>query len=79
MKTATLITQGRSQTVELPEGIHIDATEVYVKRVGRSIVLTPKDAKPWETLLASLDQFPDDFMAERAQPTQQQQREDPFN
>ena len=78
MKTATVVTHGQCQSIQLPEGFHIDGTEVYIKQVGRSLVLTPKDAGPWDSLVASLDQFSDDFMEDRAQPSQQQQREAPF-
>ena len=75
MVTAQVLIDGAGQTVHLPPESHIDATEVFVKQVGRSLVLVPTNADPWQLLHASLDQFSDDFMADRAQPPQQQ-RED---
>jgi antitoxin VapB len=71
MQTATVITQGSSQSVQLPEGFHINGNEVYVKHLGKSVLLNPKDADPWDLLADSLYQFTDDFMRERSQPSQQ--------
>jgi antitoxin VapB len=66
-----VITHGSCQSVQLPEGFHIDGNEVYVKHVGKSVLLIPKDADPWDLLEASLDQFTADFMLDRSQPPQQ--------
>ena len=71
MQTATVITHGSSQSVQLPEGFHINGNEVYVKHLGKSVLLIPKDADPWDLLEDSLDQFTDDFMLERSQPPPQ--------
>ena len=68
MQTATVTTQGASQSIQLPEGFHIDGNEVYVKYLGKSVLLIPKDADPWDLMADSLDQFTDDFMLERSQP-----------
>jgi antitoxin VapB len=71
MKTASVTTQADGQIVHLPADVHIEGEEVFVKQVGKTIVLTPKHANPWQSLLDSLDKFPDDFMDDRAQPKQQ--------
>jgi antitoxin VapB len=71
MKTAIVITQADGQIVHLPADVHIEGDEVLVKQVGKTVVLTPKEANPWQPLLDSLDKFPDDFMDDRAQPEQQ--------
>ena len=65
MMTATLFQHGDSQAVALPKTCHFPGTEVYIKQVGNALVLLPME-QPWEPLLASLTQFSDDFMAERA-------------
>jgi antitoxin VapB len=67
MTTAKLFKNGQSQAVRLPKEFSIEGDEVYIKRVGRTIILIPKD-NPWESLINSLDKFSDDFMAEREQP-----------
>ncbi len=78
MKTAKVITRADGQTVHLAPDVHLVGDEVFVKQVGQSVVLTPKQANPWQLLLDSLDMFPDDFMDDRAQP-EQQRRETVFD
>ena len=71
METARVTTSELGQTVQLPDGFQIDANEIYVKRVGRSVLLIPKDADPWGSLAESLEQVTGDFMEDRAQPAEQ--------
>jgi antitoxin VapB len=71
VETATVITLNHSQSVQLPEGFQFDASEVYVKRVGRSVLLIPKDADPWDMMAESLQQFTSEFMQDRSQPEEQ--------
>jgi antitoxin VapB len=71
MKTAAVVTQAHGQTVCLPQDVRLDGDEVYVKKVGRSIMLIPKQVDPWRSLVDSLDQFSEDFMQDRAQPDPQ--------
>ncbi len=68
MKTAEVKTEGSIQSVSLPEDCHIEGTEVFVKRVGRSLLLIPHDIDPWQLFTESLSQFTDDFMEDREQP-----------
>jgi len=72
MQLASVITRGDSQSVELPKGFQFDGSEVFVKRLGKSVLLLPKDTDPWDSMTKSLDQFTDDFMDDRAQPSQQE-------
>lgn len=67
MNTAQITTDGDRQLVVLPNGITIEGTEVYVQKLGSTIILVSKE-EPWRPLLDSLDQFSDDFMNERVQP-----------
>jgi antitoxin VapB len=69
MKTAEVTTSGLVQCVVLPEDCHIEGTEVFVKRVGRSLLLIPHDVDPWQLFTESLSQFTEDFMEDRDQPT----------
>jgi antitoxin VapB len=64
---AKLFKNGKSQAVRLPKDFKFDGSEVYVKKIGRNVLLIPKE-DPWESLISSLDKFTDDFMAERDQP-----------
>ncbi len=74
MNTARIFKSGNSQAVRLPKEFQIKGNEVYIKRVGKNIILTAKD-DPWAGLTDSLDLFSDDFMEERRQPPMDQ-RED---
>ena len=67
MKTAKLFKNGESQAVRLPKEFRFAGTEVLIKHAGSAVVLLPK-SKCWDTLLASLAEFSDDFMDDRAQP-----------
>ncbi len=67
MDTAKIITDGAKQIVVLPEEFHLSGNEIYIKKVGNTIVLISKDT-PWQSLIDSLDEFSDDFMNIREQP-----------
>jgi len=49
MQTAKLFKNGRSQAVRLPKAFRFEGDEVYVKRMGRAVVLLPRD-DPWESV-----------------------------
>jgi antitoxin VapB len=74
MKTAKPFKNGESQAVRLPKEFRFDGSEVFIKRAGNAVVLFLK-AKAWDSLLESLDKFPSDFMNDRAQPPEAEQRE----
>lgn len=77
MDTAKLFKSGRSQAVRLPKEFRFDGEEVYVKKVGDAVVLLPREDS-WRTLYESLEAFSEDFMRERNQPSDQQEREPLF-
>lgn len=76
MTTAKLFKNGQSQAVRLPKEFRFEGDEVYIRKLGDTVVLLPKK-HPWKTLFSSLDQFSDDFLQEREQPTIQK-RKNPF-
>lgn len=67
MRRAKLFRNGSSQAVRLPKDCRFEGTEVYVKSVGRAVILLPVDGT-WESLQQSLELFTPDFLAERIQP-----------
>lgn len=67
MNTAKLSTDGTHQIVILPTEFQMTGTEVYIKKLGNTIILIAKD-DPWQSLVDSLEQFSDDFMNTRDQP-----------
>ena len=70
MLTAKLFQNGRSQAVRLPKECQLAGTEVYVKKLEGVVMLVPK-RHPWASLVRSLEDFSDDFMATRSQPRKQ--------
>jgi antitoxin VapB len=74
MKLVEVISSGSEQSIHLPSDCHIDATAVFVKRLGRSLLLIPKDVDPWQMFSQSLGEFTDDFMQDRSQPTAEERR-----
>ncbi|EMB25963.1 type II toxin-antitoxin system antitoxin VapB [Treponema denticola] len=67
-----VFTSGNSQAVRIPKEFHIDFSELFIKKIGSSIILTPKESN-WENLERSLSEFSDDFMTEgRSQPAMQE-------
>ena len=69
MQTAKIFLNGRSQAVRLPKDFRFTENDVFIKKIGKMVVLLPKD-DPWFSLVNSLDQFTDDFMDNRKQPQQ---------
>ena len=71
METAKIFTNGKSQAVRLPKEFRFEGKEVFIKRVGNTVVLIPKSQNTLETWFLTLKNFSDDFMEERVQPAQQ--------
>lgn len=69
MQTAKIFINGRSQAVRLPKDLRFSGKDVFIKKIGKIVILLPKD-DPWSSLINSLDQFTDDFMDTRDQPIQ---------
>ena len=73
MQKAIVTTEGLFQSVHITwKDFTCTARRFYVKRVGKSVLLIPEDADPWDLLEESLERFTEDFMAKRSQPPQQQ-------
>ncbi len=75
MTTAKLFQNGQSQAVRLPKEFRFDnMKEVFIKKVNGMVVLIPKsDHTVWDTMFDHLDNFSDDYMQTRAQPTQERE------
>ena len=67
MQTAKVFISGRSQAIRLPKEFRFTGNDVFVNRIGKIVILIPKD-DPWASLASSLDQFSDDYMRTRDQP-----------
>jgi antitoxin VapB len=73
MATAKVFMSGRSQAVRLPKEFRVEATELAIKRVGNTIVLSPVEAG-WDEFFRLLGEFENVDKIERNQPTEQQSR-----
>lgn len=75
MNTAKIFKSGNSQAVRLPKEFQFNGDEVYIKKVGRGVILIPKD-DPWEMFEQSLGKFTEDFLeGERIQPPPENREE----
>ena len=77
MSTAKLFQTGRSQAVRLPKAFRFEGKEVFIKRVGDSVVLTPKTPEKrltfWQNWYDNL--LPLEEPIERNQPTEFDKRD----
>jgi antitoxin VapB len=71
MQTAKIFMNGKSQAVRLPKEFRFEGEEVFIKKVGDTVVLMPKE-NHWERWIRSWGKFSDDFMSDRNQPPTQE-------
>ena len=60
MQTAKLFASGKSQAVRLPKEFRFNGTEVGIGKLGKMVVLFPKDSAD-DIFFGSLGKFPDEF------------------
>jgi len=71
LQSAKVFTSGNSQAIRLPKEFQFKETELFIQKIGNSIILFPKD-DPWRAFEESLSEFSEDFLADgRNQPDQQ--------
>ena len=68
--TAKIFTTGRSQAVRLPKAYRFDTNEVFIEKVGNTVILRPKRNKyEWwanvQKALAQFEGFPEEIERER--------------
>ena len=68
MLSSKVFISGNSQAIRLPKEYQVAEKELYINKIGNTIILFPKNS-PWEALERSLTEFTDDFMKDgRNQP-----------
>jgi len=66
---AKVFLNGRSQAIRIPKEFRVDSNEVYIEKIGETLVITPKKKNHWDTLFETLEQVDTTgFMNERIQP-----------
>lgn len=71
MHSSKVFISGNSQAIRLPKEFQVNEKELFIQKVGNSIILFPK-TDPWKVFEESLTEFSEDFMADgRNQPGEQ--------
>jgi antitoxin VapB len=65
VQIAKVFQTGRSQAVRLPREFRFDTDEVYIRKDGDAVILTPKPSS-WQGFLEDCEPLPDDFSVEGA-------------
>ena len=66
---AKVFQNGRSQAIRIPKEFRVDTTEVYIEKVGETLVIRPKRENKWDIWFDNLNEFDtSDFMVDRVQP-----------
>ena len=74
MKHTTIFKNGKSsQAVRIPKEYRLHAKECWIRKVGNSLILTPKP-ESWDDFFKSPLQLSDDFLLDRnQQPSQKRE------
>lgn len=67
MNRAKLFKNGDSQAIRLPKEFRFKGKEVYIRKEGNCVIISPIDDAV-DRLWKSINDFPDDFIIERNQP-----------
>ena len=70
IKVAKIFMNGRSQAVRLPKDFRFDCDEVYVRKQGDGIIISPKKSS-WDDFFDQKSAFDDDYLNEREDTTPQ--------
>jgi len=66
---AKVFKNGRSQAIRIPKEFRVDTSEVYIEKIGETLVIRPKKENKWDIWFDRLDEFDtSDFMIDRTQP-----------
>jgi len=71
IKLAKVFQNGRSQAVRLPKEFRVDGNEVYIEKIGHSILIIPKEKSKWDVMRNALEDLTE-FDFERNQPEVQE-------
>ena len=74
MQTVKVFRSGNSQAISIPKEYTIDDSELYIHKVGNSIILTAKD-DIWSSFRNSVDNFSEDLFSEGREQPELQERE----
>ena len=61
MQTTRVFMNGRSQAVRIPKEYRFEEEELFINRIGNTLMLTPKSALA-DTMRQGASMIPEDFM-----------------
>lgn len=72
---AKVFQNGRSQAIRIPKEYRVDCSEVYIDKVGDTLIIKPKSKNKWDNLFDTLDTIDtSEFLKDRVQlPIQQRE------
>jgi len=65
-QTAKIFMNGRSQAVRLPKDFRFDCDEVFIRKHGDKIIISPKK-NTWDEFFDEESAFDDNFLEDREQ------------
>lgn len=63
---AKVFHNGRSQAIRLPKECRVNGDEVYIEKIGNSLIIIPKEKSKWDVMRNALMDM-EDFELERNQ------------
>ena len=75
MQTVKVFKSGNSQAVRIPKEFSIEEKELYIQKIGNTLVLTSMN-DPWSSLRKSLTMFSEDVFSNGREQPKNQERED---
>jgi len=68
-QVAKVFQNGRSQAIRIPKEFRVDTKEVYIEKIGDTLIIKPKVENKWDIWFDSLNELDtSDFMIDRVQP-----------
>ena len=69
VKVAKVFKNGRSQAIRIPKEYRFDTNEVYIQKLGDSLIIKPKKTQKWNKFFKDLEKLnssiTDDFLIDR--------------
>ena len=63
---AKVFKNGRSQAIRLPKEYRVDSDEVYIEKIGNSLIIVQKEKNKWDVMRNALEDL-EDFELDRNQ------------
>jgi len=66
---AKVFKNGRSQAIRIPKEFRVDSDEVYIEKVGDSLIIKPKYQDKWDSFFEKIENVDTkDFLLDRKEP-----------